>query len=97
MPEPASFDWQRSFVTSIGDPPVPALSNTGSIPYHLVIKHSRGKSTKNGGFQWRIIYKWAIFPGYVKSPEGINDSINEGFLAGIINEQLGDSLSGHML
>ena len=33
---------------------------------HLVICHSHGKSLINGGFNGKIIYKWAIFHDYVK-------------------------------
>jgi hypothetical protein len=34
--------------------------------YHLVIEHGHGKSLINGGFHGKIIYKWAMFHGYVK-------------------------------
>ena len=34
--------------------------------YPLVIEHSHGESPINGGFNGKIIYKWAIFHGYVK-------------------------------
>jgi asparagine N-glycosylation enzyme membrane subunit Stt3 len=33
--------------------------------YPLVIWHSHGKSLINGGFNGKIIYKWAMFHGYV--------------------------------
>jgi len=34
--------------------------------WQLVSEHSHGKSLINGGFNGKIIYKWAIFHGYVK-------------------------------
>jgi len=42
-----------------------------SYIYPLVIQHSHGKSLINGGFNEKIIYKWAIFHSYVSLPEGI--------------------------
>jgi len=47
------------------------LSYVQTHPYHLVISHSHGKSLINGGINGKIIYKWAIFHGDVKLPEGI--------------------------
>ena len=41
--------------------------------YHLVIQHSHGESPINGSFNGKIHYKWAIFHGYVKLPEGKTD------------------------
>ena len=34
--------------------------------YHLVIEHSHGKSTINGGFNGKFIYRWVILHGYIK-------------------------------
>ena len=44
---------------------IPMMYNT-----HLVIQNSHGKSAINRRFNGKIIYKWAIFHGYVRLPEG---------------------------
>ena len=45
--------------------------NPRSIPSgYLTVCH--GKSLINGGINGTTIYKWAIFHGYVKEPDGIS-------------------------
>ena len=64
-----SVPWNPWFVFFILEPFQKARrlywSHCTYIQYHLVIQHSHGKSLINGGINGKIIYKWAIFHGYV--------------------------------
>ena len=79
------FAWEFQCLEVENLPSVPwRCEKPSNEIYHLVISHSHGESPIKGGFNWNIIYKWAIFHDYVKNQRvsGKNQELAHGFSKG---------------